>query len=522
MSTSRTPGQPVTNEGIRFERLLADLSARFVNLPPAEVDQEIEQGLRQIAEALDVDRSTLMEFSEDGKELIFTHQWAREGIVLDGSKRVTDDTPWYAGRLLRGETIVYSRLPEDLPDEAGPEKAYCAATGLRSNLTIPLKVSGRPLAALAIGCFRRERLWPAELIPRLRLLGEVFSNALARRNHAVRLEQALAEVRGLKERLEEENLYLRKEIDATAGTAGDIVGESAAIKRSLVQAAQVAQTDATVLLLGETGTGKQLLAQTIHGLSTRRGRTMVQVNCAALPPTLIEAELFGRERGAYTGALARQTGRFEVADGSTIFLDEIGDLPLELQAKLLRVLERGEFERLGSSRTIRVDVRVIAATNRDLTAMVRDAKFREDLYYRLNVFPVTVPPLRARQEDIPLLTWAFVREFASAQGKTIEQIPRRTMDALQRYGWPGNVRELRNIIERATILSPGPTLRVELPASVDLQAAGMTLEAIERRHIVAVLDEVRWRIRGEGGAAQRLGLKPSTLESRMRKLGIKR
>ncbi len=513
MSTSRTPGQPVTNEGIRFERLLADLSARFVNLPPAEVDQEIEQGLRQIAEALDVDRSTLMEFSEDGKELIFTHQWAREGIVLDGSKRVTDDTPWYAGRLLRGETIVYSRLPEDLPDEAGPEKAYCAATGLRSNLTIPLKVSGRPLAALAIGCFRRERLWPAELIPRLRLLGEVFSNALARRNHAVRLEQALAEVRGLKERLEEENLYLRKEIDATAGTA---------IKRSLVQAAQVAQTDATVLLLGETGTGKQLLAQTIHGLSTRRGRTMVQVNCAALPPTLIEAELFGRERGAYTGALARQTGRFEVADGSTIFLDEIGDLPLELQAKLLRVLERGEFERLGSSRTIRVDVRVIAATNRDLTAMVRDAKFREDLYYRLNVFPVTVPPLRARQEDIPLLTWAFVREFASAQGKTIEQIPRRTMDALQRYGWPGNVRELRNIIERATILSPGPTLRVELPASVDLQAAGMTLEAIERRHIVAVLDEVRWRIRGEGGAAQRLGLKPSTLESRMRKLGIKR
>jgi transcriptional regulator with GAF, ATPase, and Fis domain len=323
--------------------------------------------------------------------------------------------------------------------------------------------------------------------------------------------------------LEGENLYLRKEIDAAAGAGGGIVGESAAIRRSLVQAEQVALTDATVLLLGETGTGKQLLAQTIHGLSTRRGRTMVQVNCAALPPTLIEAELFGRERGAYTGALARQTGRFEVADGSTIFLDEIGDLPLELQAKLLRVLERGEFERLGSSRTIRVDVRIIAATNRDLTAMVRDAKFREDLYYRLNVFPVTVPPLRDRHEDIPLLAWAFVREFASAQGKTIEQIPRRTMDALQRYAWPGNVRELRNIIERATILSPGPTLRVELPASVDLQAAaGMTLEVIERRHIVAVLDEVRWRIRGEGGAAQRLGLKPSTLESRMRKLGIKR
>jgi transcriptional regulator with GAF, ATPase, and Fis domain len=291
----------------------------------------------------------------------------------------------------------------------------------------------------------------------------------------------------------------------------------------LIQAEQVAPTDATVLLLGQTGTGKELLARTIHFLSARRDRAMVTVNCAALPPTLIEAELFGRERGAYTGALARQTGRFEAADGSTIFLDEIGDLPLELQTKLLRVLEHGEFERLGSSRTIRVDVRVIAATNKDLTAMIREAKFREDLYYRLNVFPISMPPLRARHEDIPLLVWAFVREFAQAQGKTVEEIPKRAMDALQRYSWPGNVRELRNILERAVILTSGPTLHVELPAPADLQTStGMTLEAVERRHITAVLDEVRWRIRGEGGAAQRLGLKPSTLEFRMRKLGIKR
>jgi transcriptional regulator with GAF, ATPase, and Fis domain len=285
----------------------------------------------------------------------------------------------------------------------------------------------------------------------------------------------------------------------------------------------VAATDAAVLLLGETGTGKELLARTIHALSTRRTRTMVRLNCAALPPTLIEAELFGRERGAYTGALARQMGRFEVADGSTIFLDEIGELPMELQAKLLHVLERGEFERLGSSRTMRVDVRVVAATNRDLAAMVRAGKFREDLFYRLNVFPITVPPLRARVEDLPLLVWAFVREFAPAQGKTFEQIPKRTMEALQRYDWPGNVRELRNVIERAIILSSGPILHVELPASPTQETAhDMTLEAIERRHIVAVLDQVRWRIRGEGGAAQRLGLKPSTLESRITKLGIKR
>jgi transcriptional regulator with GAF, ATPase, and Fis domain len=249
---------------------------------------------------------------------------------------------------------------------------------------------------------------------------------------------------------------------------------------------------------------------------------MMKVNCAALPPSLIEAELFGRERGAYTGALARQSGRFEVADGSTIFLDEIGDLPLELQAKLLRVLEHGEFERLGSTRTLRVDVRVVAATNRDLSAMVRTGAFREDLYYRLNVFPITVPPLRARPEDIPLLVWTFVREFAQAQGKTIDQIAKQSMERLRRYLWPGNVRELRNIIERATILSAGPTLHVDLPTPLDSKAPGMTLEEVERRHIIAVLDEVRWRIRGDGGAAQRLGLKPSTLESRMRKAGIKR
>jgi formate hydrogenlyase transcriptional activator len=517
------PAPEFTEERARFERLLADLSARFVNLPPAAVDQEIEQSLQQIVETLDVDRSTLMEFSENGKELITTHQWARAGIPRDMLRVAEDETQWYTRTLLRGETIAYSRLPEDLPEEAVAEKEYCATTGLRSNLTVPLKVSGRPLAALAIGCFGRVRLWPAELIPRVRLFGEVFSNALARRNHAMALEEALAEVSGLKARLEEENLYLRKEADARSRATLGILGESAAIKKSLVQAEQVAQSDATVLLLGETGTGKELLARMIHTLSTRKDRTMIRVNCAALPSTLIEAELFGRERGAYTGALARQMGRFEVADGSTLFLDEIGDLPLELQAKLLRVLEQGEFERLGSSRTRRVDVRVIAATNRDLGGMVGEAKFRQDLYYRLNVFPITVPPLRVRPEDIPLLVWAFVREFAQSQGKTFETVPGRTMDALQRYSWPGNVRELRNIIERAVILSPGPTLHVELPASLDQPAfADTTLEANERRHILAVLDTVRWRIRGEGGAAQRLGLKPTTLESRMRKLGIKR
>jgi formate hydrogenlyase transcriptional activator len=490
--------ETASDDGVAFERLLADLSARFVNLAPDEVGREIENGLRLVVRTLDVDRSTLMEFSEDENALVTTFQWASDGVPRDPGGEISDASSWYGSTLLRGEIVNFSRLPDDLPDDAVPERAYCATHGLRSNLTIPLKLSGRPTAALAIGCFGRERQWPDDLIPRIRLLGEVFLNALARRNQALCLERALAEVRALKAQLEEENLYLRK-------------------------AEQVAPTDAAVLLLGETGTGKELLARTIHALSTRRSRTMIRLNCAALPPTLIEAELFGRERGAYTGALARQMGRFEVADASTIFLDEIGELPLELQAKLLHVLERGEFERLGSSKTMRVDVRVIAATNRDLTAMVRAGKFREDLFYRLNVFPITVPPLRARLDDLPLLVWAFVREFAPAQGKTFEQIPRRTMDALQRYAWPGNVRELRNVIERAIILSPGPILHVEPPASpLQESSVEMTLEAVERRHIIAVLDQVRWRIRGDGGAAQRLGLKPSTLESRISKLGIKR
>src|SRR5262245_18172293 len=362
--------QRSTTHRLSFERLLADLSARFVNLSPTEVDAAIEQSLRQIVEALGVDRSSVVEVSEDGRELIATHQWGRAGIYRDTERYVIGATTWYTRTLLAGEIVSYA-APDEMPHEAQWERAYCAAIGLHAHLAIPLRIGGRPLVVMTIGCFGRRRVWERELIPRLRLLGEVFANAVDRRNQALRLQRALAEVRELKGRLEEENRYLRREIDAGVRTRGGIIGESPAIKRVLAQAARVAGTGATVLLLGETGTGKELVARTIHGASLRRERLLVQVNCAALPATLIEAELFGRERGAYAGALARQIGRFEVADGSTIFLDEIGELPLELQAKLLHVLELGEFERLGSSRTIRVDVRVIAATNRDLATMVK-------------------------------------------------------------------------------------------------------------------------------------------------------
>jgi transcriptional regulator with GAF, ATPase, and Fis domain len=275
--------------------------------------------------------------------------------------------------------------------------------------------------------------------------------------------------------------------------------------------------------LGETGTGKELLARAIHNISARKARPMIKVNCAALPPTLIESELFGREKGAYTGALTKQKGRFEVADGSTIFLDEISELPLELQSKLLRVLQEGHFERLGSSKTIAVNVRIIAATNQNLSQAVQEGRFREDLYYRLNVFPITVPPLRERQEDIPTLVWAFVKEFEKTMAKRIKSIPRKSMQALQRYPWPGNVRELRNIIEQAMIISKDKVLNIRIPDMSDLiTEPEIKLIDVERNHIVNILENTGWRIKGQNGAAKLLGLHPATLYSRMKRLGIQR
>jgi transcriptional regulator with GAF, ATPase, and Fis domain len=308
----------------------------------------------------------------------------------------------------------------------------------------------------------------------------------------------------------------------------ECVAQSEATRQVLAQVEQVAATRATVLLLGETGTGKELVARAIHARSPRRDRPMVVLNCAALPPTLVESELFGHEKGAYTGALTRQEGRFEHADGSTLFLDEIGDLPLEMQSKLLRVLQDGHFERLGGVKSLQADVRVLAATNRDLEAAVTAGKFREDLYYRLNVFPIRLPPLRDRCEDIVLLAWLFVKEFARSMDKTIESIAQPSLEALEQYDWPGNVRELRNVIERAVIVSTGPVLRVDLPHRAALPSAAtgpaesLTLDEVERRHILSVLESTRWRVSGKCGAAQILGLKSTTLESRMMKLGIHR
>ena len=349
----------------------------------------------------------------------------------------------------------------------------------------------------------------------------VIRDVTERRRAEDALKQSFAEIVELKERLQAESEYLKAEVRVTQAH-GELTGESSAISNVKRLVEQVAPTDSSVLVLGETGCGKELVARAIHRLSPRAAHLMVTVNCAALPSGLIESELFGRERGAFTGALTRQAGRFEVADGSTLFLDEIGNLSLDLQAKLLRVLETGEFERLGSSRTIRVNVRLIAATNRDLPEAIKQGLFREDVYYRLNVFPIRVPPLRDRREDIPALVWALLGDLNTRFGKKISQVPRKAMEALQRHPWPGNVRQLRNVIEHAAIVTTGDTLNLPgLDETSSLASSPQTLADAERSHILKTLETTGWRVGGPKGAAAMLGLNASTLRSRMKKLHIR-
>ena len=394
---------------------------------------------------------------------------------------------------------------------------HLLAEGVRSVCCVPLVTRNRVLGALNVASLRDAAFTQADAD----LLSQVSAQI------AIAVENALAfkEIAELKNKLAEEKLYLEDEI-RTEFNFEEIVGDSAVLKLILRQAETVAPTDSTVLIQGETGTGKELVARAIHNLSNRRERTFVKVNCAAIPTGLLESELFGHERGAFTGAIARKIGRFELAHGGTLFLDEVGDISLELQPKLLRVLQEQEFERLGSTRTIRVDVRVVAATNRDLARMVAEREFRSDLYYRLNVFPLLMPPLRDRHEDIPQLVRYLAQKYARRMNKRIESIPSETLDALTRYHWPGNVRELENLIERAVILSAGPALRVPLaelepPAEAATEAL-VTLEAAERQHILRALEETNWVLGGPRGAATRLGMKRTTLQSRMSKLKITR
>ncbi len=417
------------------------------------MDAEITGALRLLVEFLGVDRSTLFQWSADGRNLEITHHWVVAGYEPVPPFIPQEVLPYLLRKTLEGNPFSYSSLAE-LPPEAAVDRKFLETHGPKSNLSFPLAAGGSVVGALGFGTLRHEREWPDVLRDRLSVVAHIFANALERKRSDLALQNAYAEVTQLKERLELDNQYLRQELATDAGDDG-IVAQSVAMKAVLREVRRVAATDSTVLLSGETGTGKELLAEALHQASKRKERLLVRVNCAALPGPLIESELFGREKGAYTGALTRESGRFEVADGGTLFLDEVGELPLELQAKLLRVLENGTFERLGSSRTVKVNVRLVAATNRDLGQAVRENRFRQDLFFRLQVFPIQIPPLRERREDIPPLVWAFIKELGRQLGKVIENVPRQSMEALRTYPWPGNVRELRNVIERSMILTDG-------------------------------------------------------------------
>ncbi|WP_342350007.1 sigma 54-interacting transcriptional regulator [uncultured Nitrospira sp.] len=437
-----------------------------------------------------------------------------KGLLGGRHSIALDDTP--AGEAFRSrKTVCWQKA--DLQQFHSDTAGQLIEEGVKSGCCVPLMLPDLVLGTLNVGSTRPSAFSGADADLLTQVGGQM----------AIALDNALAyqEITELKEKLEKENLYLREEI-RTEANFEDIVGESRGLKHVLQQLEIVAPTDSTVLVLGETGTGKELIARALHQLSTRNDRAFVKINCAAIPTGLLESELFGHEKGAFTGAISQKVGRFELAHRGTIFLDEIGEVPLELQSKMLRVLQEQEFERLGGTRTIRVDVRLVAATNRDLMQMVEAAEFRSDLYYRLNVFPITVPPLRERQEDIPILVRYFAQRYATRMKKPIETIPSKTMERLAGYPWPGNIRELENLIERAVILSQGSELAVPLlDLKADLQRGTQsmaTLEGAERDHILRALQDTKWVIGGAAGTAARLGMKRTTLISKMKKLGISR
>ena len=477
---------------LNLRELLAAISKCLKRVMPHDA-----AGLALHDPAINKLRVTALEFPTDENVFI-----ADEIIELEG-------TP--GGQAFTTRQPVISG-PNPPPDSIGKR------AGLKSGCLVPLISHDRALGILGVGSLQENAFTSDDA----ELLNQVGKQV------AIAVENALAfrQIDELKNQLKEEKLYL-EEI-RTEYNFEEIIGNSQVLKRVLQDVETVAATDSTVLIYGETGTGKELIAHAIHNLSPRRERTLVKVNCAAIPTGLLESEFFGHERGAFTGAIDRRIGRFELAHQGTIFLDEVEDIPLELQSKLLRVLQEQEFERLGSSRTQRVDVRVVAATNTDLQELVAERKFRSDLYYRLNVFPITVPPLRERPEDIPLLVHFFANRFAQQMKKRIESVPKDTMAALVSYSWPGNIRELQNLVERGVILSRGPSLEIpltELKRSTRLPAQSTnstTLEAVERDHILRVLSETRWVIGGPSGAAARLGMNRTTLNHRMRKLGISR
>jgi transcriptional regulator with GAF, ATPase, and Fis domain len=518
------------DEIIRFEQLLSHISARYINLPATDIEQYIQNDLGRIGSFLEVDRCIFyLPSKRKGLfEVRVPFNWWPEKdheIVTRISEWVQSEPDFFErlsyifNKWLQGEVVKLTNLDE-LPPEAARVKEVFDRFQIKSHLGVPISVAGKIVGALAIGTIHSHRTWDDNLIARLRLVGEVFANALKRKQTEVALQNAFLEIKRLKKQVEADYMYLREEIKLVHNHE-EIIGQSDALRYMLFKVEQVAPTDSTVLIQGETGTGKELIARAIHNASRRKDRPLIKVNCAALSPTLIESELFGHEKGAFTGAETRRVGRFELADGATLFLDEICELPLELQPKLLRVLQEGEFERVGGSQTLEVDIRVIAATNRDIKKEMEIGRFRTDLWYRLNTFPITVPPLRKRSEDIPLFISWFVQKYANKVGKRFDSIPQKVINSLKRYTWPGNIRELENVVERAVITSRENNLLLKVPLeSYTWPDNCGTLAEINREHILKTLEESGWKIEGKYGAARILGLKPSTLRHRMKKLHI--
>jgi formate hydrogenlyase transcriptional activator len=508
------------DERLRFEMMLSEMSANLINVSYDGFDAAIIAALKKLVNFLGFDRSSILELTHEGMRLKYSG--AAEGVSPMQGYIAEEEIPWIISQFKTKKIPFYFASIDEMPKEAERDKVFFKKHGPASTVGAPMIVGDKVIGVIAIGSTLKERHIPKDFIERTHLIATIFANALVRRQTEEKLHKAFSEIKELKDQLTAECGYLREEIELTY-EHGDIIGRSPEMLNVLSQAEQVAPTDSTVLLMGETGTGKEVLAHTIHNISGRKNKTMIKINCAALPAALIESELFGREKGAYTGATQRQIGRFELASGSTIFLDEISELPLELQTKLLRVIQERQLERLGGTKTITVDIRIIAATNRNLAELVKEGRFREDLFYRLNVFPITIPPLRARREDIPLLTWTFVKEYELTMGKTIKRIPSKTMESLQSYSWPGNIRELKNILERAMILSQGSQLEIATPDNKStINPQSLLLEELEKNHILEVLKKCGWRIRGAAGAAELLGIKPTTLDSKIKKLRILR
>jgi formate hydrogenlyase transcriptional activator len=508
--------QELTQERDRLNLLLEVNNTVISFLDLRTLMEKISQSLRRI---LKHDYTSLA-LHESATNRMRTHILdfpGGKGHLKEGLETEIDDTP--AGQaFVTGKPVVANH--ERLRAYQSPFIRLLHQEGIQSVCAVPLSSPNKVLGTLNVGSRKEDGFPENEVL----LLTQVATQIALAIDNALRFQ----EVNDLKNRLAKEKLYLEEEI-RTEHNFEDIIGDSPALKRVLQQLEIVAPTDSTVLILGETGTGKELIARGLHQLSARKERPFVKLNCAAIPTGLLESELFGHEKGAFTGAIAQKVGRFELAHQGTIFLDEIGEISLELQSKLLRVLQEQEFERLGSNKTIKVDVRLVAATNRNLEHMVEEHQFRNDLYYRLNVFPITVPPLRERPEDIPVLVRYFTQRYAIRMKKPINTISQTTLDQLSQYHWPGNVRELENLIERAVILSQGSVLTIpsaELKSASrvgkSMQKSKGTLDDIERDHILEVLRETKWVIGGSAGAAARLGMKRTTLNSKMKKLAISR